>query len=271
MIKRPVVITGVYNFNKSGPANDANAARLLALRVALERALIDSGRYELVKWNDSHHDRTAREGNPQPSVDILHLNADLLERDGLSTVRLRIHDPASTTTLMEFVGEGVPVKRTKRLFSSERAANDGADARLGALDHAVRQALQSASAVIATLPWQAPVLDIVNDKTILIANGRRLGLKPGIVMSIQTREHTLLRGQNYAPVRLPGRVVGEILIVDNDNGPNNQNVAVGVLVSGSLRGYEMRQLLVRLCRPKGYFGHDFGHDRQCAAKAASAV
>ncbi|MDV7398101.1 hypothetical protein RZS08_42255, partial [Arthrospira platensis SPKY1] len=29
--------------------------------------------------------------------------------------------------------------------------------------------------------------------------------------------------------------------------------------------------VVRLCRPKGYFGHDFGHDRQCAAKAAAVV
>lgn len=270
-IKRPVVITGVRNAGEHGPADDAEAARLLALRIALERALVDSGRYELVKRNDLHRGRAAGGRSPQPGADTLQLSAELLERAGLSTVRLRIHDPASTTTLMEFVGEGVPLSRTTRLFGADKAAADGAPARLGALDHAVRQALQSASAMLGTLPWQAPVLEIEDDKTILIAHGRRLGLKPGILLSIQTREHSLPRGQAQPPVRLPGRVVGEVLIVDNGNGPGQENVAVGALVSGSLRGYEMRELVVRLCRPKGYFGHDFGHDRQCAAKAAAVV
>lgn len=274
-IKRPVVITGVRNTGEHGPADDAQAARLLALRIALERALVDSGRYELVKQNDSHRGRAAGRSSPQPSADTLpdtlQLSAELLERPGLSTVRLRIYNPASTTTLMEFVGEGVPLSRMPRLFGTDRAAADGAQARLRALDHAVRQALQSASAVLGTQPWQAPVLEIEDDKTILIAHGRRLGLTPGILLSIQTREHNLPGRQAQPPVSLPGRIVGEVLIVDNGNGPGQENVAVGALVSGSLRGYEMRELVVRLCRPKGYFGHDFGHDRQCAAKAAAVV
>lgn len=270
-IKRPVIITGVRNANAHGPVSDADAARLLALRIALERALVDSGRYELVTRSDTHRRGATIGRSPPPSPDTLQLSAELFERAELSTVRLRIHASTSTATLMEFVGEGAPLRRTARLFETDRMAAGGARAGLGALDHAVRQALQSASAVLGTLPWQAPVLEIEGDKTILIAHGRRLGLKPGILLSIQTREHTLPRGPAQPPVSLAGRVVGEVLIVDNTDGHEHANVAVGALVSGSLRGYEMGDLVVRLCRPKGYFGYDFGHDHQCAAKAATVV
>ena len=115
------------------------------------------------------------------------------------------------------------------------------------------------------------MLKASNDETLLIPGGKRLGLKPGVLLSIQTRERVLGRPGTRAQVAVASRLVGEVLIVDNLDDPERESMAVGTLVSGSLKGYDVRELIVRFCQPKGYFGHDFGHDHQCSAKAAALV
>jgi hypothetical protein len=228
-----------------------------ALRVALERALIESGRYEVVKATaatDSGSDAGA-----------LHMSVELLDDEHVTTVRLHIRDPRASA--MVFSGEGVTLHHRAGVFNRGKAVS----ARTSALNFAVGQALRSASAVLGALPWQAPVLKATDDDTLLIPGGKRLGLKPGVLLSIQTRERVLGRPGTRAQVAVASRLVGEVLIVDNLDDPERESMAVGTLVSGSLKGYDVRELIVRFCQPKGYFGHDFGHDHQCSAKAAALV
>lgn len=233
--------------------------RAVALRTALERALAESGRYEVAKVVDR------RSFAADADTDALRMSVELLDNPHLTTVRLHIHDPRSSSPAIVFSGEGVTLEYRTGVFS--RA--DEERARAGALNFAVTKALRNASAVLGALPWQAPVMKATDDNTVLIPGGRRLGLKPGVVLSIQTRER-VLQGTR-APVAVPGRLVGEVLIVDNVDGPERESMALGTVVSGSLKGYDMRELVARVCRPNGYFGHDFGHDRQCSAKAAALV
>lgn len=226
-----------------------------APRRTLERALIKSGRYEVVE---------AAAGATR-DADALQMSVELLEDDEVTAVRLHIRDPRTSAAAMVFSGEGVAVQSRSGVF------NRADEAQARALAFAVDQALRSASAVLASLPWQAPVLEVSDEGTLLIPGGKQLGLKPGVLLSIQARERVLGRSGTQAQVAIASRLVGEVLIVDNLDGPNRDGVSVGALVSGSLKGYDARELVVRFCQPKGYFGHDFGHDHQCSAKAAARV
>lgn len=224
--------------------------RRSALRAALERALLQSGRYDVLD-------------GPGPDNEAIRMSVELTDAAGVTTVQLHLHDPRSSAPTMTFSGEGETLPR------KDASRTDEATARNGALAFAVEKALRNASAVLGSLPWQAPVLKATDDDKVLIPDGRRLGLKPGVVLSIQTRER-VLQGVR-APVAVPGRLVGEVRIVGHEEAPGRETMAVGEIVSGSLKGYDPRELVVRFCKPKGYFGHDFGHDRQCGTKAAALV
>ena len=242
-------------------------AKLTALRIALERALIESGRYDV---------RLSAEAQAEGAVwaraaEMIHVSAELVESDTLTQVRLQISDPKASAAAMEFIGTGAPLVHKSPLFSRTSAATQLAQARVGALDFAVRQALRNASAVLGMVPWQTSVLEVEDGKTVLIAGGKRLGLRPGILLSIQTRESTLTPSQGHTSVAVPGRIVGELLIIDNVDDQQRDGVSVGTLVSGSLKGLDMGELVARFCRPSGFFGHDFGHDRECDSKAAALV
>ena len=121
------------------------------------------------------------------------------------------------------------------------------------------------------VPWQTSVLEAEDDKTVLIAGGKRLGLRPGILLSLQTRESTLTAPRGNADITMAGRIVGELLIIDEGDARQRDGVSVGTLVSGSLHGLDMQELVARFCRPSGFFGHDFGHDRECDSKSAALV
>ncbi len=227
--------------------------------MALERALVESGRYEVAKAA-----ATAGSGS---DGEALHMSVELLDDEHVTTVRLHIRDPRASAAAMVFSGEGIALQHRAGVFNR----GGEAQARARALNFAVGQALRNASAVLGSLPWQAPLLKASNDETLLIPGGKRLGLKPGVLLSIQTRERVLGRPGTRAQVAVASRLVGEVLIVDSLDDPERESMAVGTLVSGSLKGYDVRELIVRFCQPKGYFGHDFGHDHQCSAKAAALV
>lgn len=242
-------------------------AKLTALRIALERALIESGRYDVRPSAKAQVEGAAW----AHATETIHVSAELVESDTLTQVRLKISDPEASAAAMEFVGTGAPLVHKNPLFSRASAATQLAHARVGALDFAVRQALRNASAVLGMVPWQTSVLEVEDGKTVLIAGGKGLGLRPGILLSIQTRESTVVPSRGHGSVAVPGRIVGELLIIDNVDDQQRDGVSVGTLVSGSLKGLDMGELVARFCRPSGFFGHDFGHDRECDSKAAALV
>ena len=247
------------NSASEGRAAASAYGRASALRMALERALMESGRYEVAK--------AAATAGAGSDIEALHMSVELLDDEHVTTVRLHIRDPRASAAAMVFSGEGIALQHRAGVFNR----GGEAQARARALNFAVSQALRNASAVLGSLPWQAPLLKASNDETLLIPGGKRLGLKPGVLLSIQTRERVLGRPGTRAQVAVASRLVGEVLIVDSLDDPERESMAVGTLVSGSLKGYDVRELIVRFCQPKGYFGHDFGHDHQCSAKAAALV
>jgi hypothetical protein len=234
---------------------DEHEAALLA---ALERALIESGRYEVIK--------AGGRGDSAADGDAILMAVERVADARVTTVRLHLQDPRSASAKFVFSGEGEPLEKKAGMFIRQGETKE----RSVALSYAVSKALLNASAVLGSLPWQAPVLKATDDNTVLIPDGKRMGLKPGVMLSIQTREQAIRGPGARSQIAVPGRLVGEVMIVDND-APGRETMAVGAVVSGSLKGYDPRELVVRFCKPKGYFGHDFGHDRQCGAKAAALV
>lgn len=227
------------------------------LRAALVRALMESGRYEVVG--------TSGPDTTRFDADTIRMSLESVEGPRQVAVKLNIEDPRASGTVMSFTGEGA-IMSSKSARLADRSA---AAAERQALDFAVGKALRNASAVLGVIPWQATVLEAASENRILIPDGKRLGLAPGVVLSVQTRDRVLNspRGKPLAP--LPGRLVGEVLIVDTQPVPGRGNAAVGALLSGSLKGYDIGELVVRFCRPNRYFGHDFGHDLHCDAKTAA--
>lgn len=236
---------------------DSHEQATSPLRAALVRALMESGRYEVVG--------TSGPDTTRFDADTIRMWLELVEAPQQMAVKLNIEDPRASGTVMSFTGEGA-IMSSKGARLADRSA---AAAQRQALDFAVGKALRNASAVLGVIPWQATVLEAASENRILIPDGKRLGLTPGVVLSVQTRDRVLNspRGKPLAP--LPGRLVGEVLIVDTQPLPGRGNAAVGTLLSGSLKGYDINELVVRFCRPSGYFGHDFGHDLQCDAKTAA--
>lgn len=271
-LKRPIQLAGFRHRRVGGASADASRSQategsikteecMTTLRSSLERALRNSGRYDV----------RADQDTTSASPDTMLLSVELIEHPQRFELQLRINDPVSSSKPLLFVGEGTAVATHNRVFGGTRDADAQKRARRAALDFAVRNALHKASAVLGMVPWQAPVLEIEDGSRILIAGGERMGLKPGLVLSLQTRENKIDVDGLAEPITLPGRVVGEVLIVENLGELAHNKAAVGTLVTGSLRGYDMRDLVVRFCRPNGYFGDDFGHDRNCSAKAAALV
>ena len=85
-------------------------ARLTALRIALERALNESGRY------DVHPSSDTRSGGAVPvsASDMIHVSAELVESDTLTQVHLHISDLHASDSRTTFIGTGAPLERTSR-------------------------------------------------------------------------------------------------------------------------------------------------------------
>ncbi|HTJ97513.1 MAG TPA: CsgG/HfaB family protein [Rhodocyclaceae bacterium] len=115
-------------------------------------------------------------------------------------------------------------------------------------DAAVRQAVSEAvnrlSVELAARPWQTYLLKVEGGR-IFVGGGKSQGLKPGMIFTVQTQGEKIKSPQTGTEITLPGKSVAQIRIdaLFGDNELNEGSVAS--LVSGSLSGYKLNELVVR--------------------------
>jgi curli biogenesis system outer membrane secretion channel CsgG len=115
-------------------------------------------------------------------------------------------------------------------------------------DAAIRQAVSETvsrlSLELVARPWQTYLLKVDGGR-IFVGGGKSQGLKPGMIFSVQTQGEKIKSPQTGTQITLPGKQVAQIKVdaLFGDNELNEGSVAS--LVSGSLTGYKLDQLVVR--------------------------
>lgn len=115
-------------------------------------------------------------------------------------------------------------------------------------DAAIRQAVSEAvnrlSHELSARPWQTALLKVEPNR-VFISGGKSQGIKPGMIFSVQTAGERVKSPQTGAEITLPGRQVAQIRIDSNFGDDELNQGSTASLVSGSLSGYKLDQLVVR--------------------------
>lgn len=158
-------------------------------------------------------------------------------------IDLRVVDVATGHVFFATSGAGEASTESGSTFGfGSTAAYDGT-----LNDNAIRQAVSEAvnrlSTELSTRPWQTALLSVEQGR-VFIAGGKSQGLRPGLVLAVQTRGQTVKSSQMGTEITLPGRRIAEIRIDSNfGNSEMNEGSATSV-ISGSIEGYKLEQLIV---------------------------
>ena len=115
-------------------------------------------------------------------------------------------------------------------------------------DSAIRQAISEAvnrlSTEMAGRPWQTFFLTIEQGRY-FVAGGKAQGLRPGMLFSVQTLGERIKSPQTGFDILLPGREIAQLRIDANFGDSEATEGSVGTIVSGSIQGFKIEQLVIR--------------------------
>lgn len=159
-------------------------------------------------------------------------------------VDLRVVDVSTGQVFFATSGAGETSTESASTFGfGSQAAYDGT-----LNDSAIRQAISEAvnrlSNEMAGRPWQTFFLSAEQGRY-FVAGGKAQGLKPGMVFSVQTLGEKIKSPQTGFEITLPGREVAQLRIDSNFGDSEVNEGSVGSLISGSVQGFKVEQLVVR--------------------------
>lgn len=159
-------------------------------------------------------------------------------------VDLRMVDVSTGQVFFATSGAGETSTESASTFGfGSQAAYDGT-----LNDSAIRQAISEAvnrlSNEMAGRPWQTFFLSAEQGRY-FVAGGKAQGLKPGMVFSVQTLGEKIKSPQTGFEITLPGREVAQLRIDSNFGDSEVNEGSVGSLISGSVQGFKVEQLVVR--------------------------
>ena len=160
-------------------------------------------------------------------------------------VDLRVVDVNTGQVFFATSGAGESSTESASTFGfGSQAAYDGT-----LNDSAIRQAISEAvnrlSTEMAGRPWQTYFLSAEQGRY-FVAGGKAQGLRPGMLFSVQTLGEKIKSPQTGFDITLPGREIAQLRIDSNFGDSEATEGSVGSLVSGSLQGFKIEQLVVRV-------------------------
>lgn len=116
-------------------------------------------------------------------------------------------------------------------------------------DSAIRQAISEAvnrlSTEMAGRPWQTFFLSSEQGRY-FVAGGKSQGLRPGMLFSVLTAGEKIKSPQTGFDITLPGREIAQLRIDANFGDSEATEGSVGSVVSGSIQGFKLEQLVIRV-------------------------
>lgn len=160
-------------------------------------------------------------------------------------VDLRVVDVTTGQVFFATSGAGESSTEVASTFGfGSQAAYDGT-----LNDSAIRQAISEAvnrlSTEMAARPWQTFFLS-VEEGQYFVAGGKSQGLRPGMLFSVQTAGKKIKSPQTGFDITLPGREIAQLRIDANFGDTEVNEGSVGRIVSGSMQGFKLEQLVVRV-------------------------
>jgi curli biogenesis system outer membrane secretion channel CsgG len=159
-------------------------------------------------------------------------------------IDIRLVDTRTGQVYFAASGAGEASTETASTFGfGSKADYDGT---LG--DAAIRQAVTDAvakiSAVVDKQPWTTYILKADGGK-LFIGGGKSQGIKEGMLFNIQTAGEKVKSPQTGAEITLPGQTIATIRIVSLFGEGELNEGSVGTVVSGSIGGRKISDLVVR--------------------------
>ncbi|WP_296445042.1 CsgG/HfaB family protein [Rhodoferax sp. UBA5149] len=160
-------------------------------------------------------------------------------------VDLRVVDVTTGQVFFATSGAGESSTESASTFGfGSQAAYDGT-----LNDTAIRQAISEAVNRLATemagRPWQTYFLS-ADQGRYFVAGGKAQGLRPGMLFSVQTAGEKIKSPQTGFDITLPGREIAQLRIDSNFGDSEVNEGSVGSIVSGSIQGFKVEQLVVRI-------------------------
>lgn len=160
-------------------------------------------------------------------------------------VDLRVVDVTTGQVFFATSGAGESSTESASTFGfGSKAAYDGT-----LNDSAIRQAISEAvnrlSTEMAGRPWQTFFLSAEQGRY-FVAGGKSQGLRPGMLFSVQTLGEKIKSPQTGFEITLPGREIAQLRIDSNFGDSEVNEGSMGSIVSGSIQGFKVEQLVVRV-------------------------
>ena len=160
-------------------------------------------------------------------------------------IDLRVVDANTGLVFFATSGAGESSTESSSTFGfGSQAAYDGT-----LNDTAIRQAVSEAvnrlSKEMVGRPWQTYLLSAEQGQY-FVAGGKAQGLRPGMVFSVQTVGSKIKSPQTGFDITLPGREVAQLRIDSNFGDTEATEGSAASLVSGTIQGVKLDQLVVRV-------------------------
>ncbi len=171
--------------------------------------------------------------------------SDSKKQVAFAKVDLRLVDVTTGQIFFSTSGAGESSTESASTFGFGSQADYDSTLNDSAIRNAISEAVNKMSTQMATRPWQTSLLSAEQNRY-FVAGGKAQGLRPGMVFSVQTLGSKIKSPQTGFDITLPGREIAQLRIDSNFGDSETNEGSVGSLVSGSIQGFKLDQLVVRM-------------------------
>jgi len=166
------------------------------------------------------------------------------KQEATATVDIRLVDVATGRAFESVTGSGSSSTEHARTMGFGSAAGYDGSLNDQAIAAAVTAAVDKMTRLFMDKPWTADVLG-QEDGMLFISGGESQGVKPGMVFDVETRGRDVQSKTTGTTITLPGKQVAEVKVVSLFGDDVLNQGAVTTVVSGSIEGQELTDLVVK--------------------------
>ncbi|MEQ5814095.1 curli production assembly protein CsgG [Marinobacter sp. NFXS11] len=166
------------------------------------------------------------------------------KQEATATVDLRLVDVKTGRVFASVTGSGSSSTEQARTMGFGSAAGYDGSLNDQAIAAAVTAAVDKMTGLFLEKPWTADLL-AQEDGLIYISGGENQGVREGMVFTIETRGKKVKSQTTGTTISLPGKDVAELKVISLFGDDPLDQGAIGEVLKGSLKGYDLSDLRVK--------------------------